>query len=68
LDAPTQLERAAARLDRQGQYADRVRALAEQADAGDAVQFVNRIGSTVDPYERAVLEALLGGRIAARDS
>lgn len=66
MDAPTQLERAAARLDRQGQYADRVRALAEQADAGDATQFVNRIGPTIDPYERAVLEALLGGRIAAR--
>jgi hypothetical protein len=66
LDAPTQLERAAARLDRQGQYADRVRALAEQADSGDAVRFVGRIGPTVDPYERAVLEALLGGRIAAR--
>jgi hypothetical protein len=65
LDAPTQLERAAARLDRQGQYADRVRVLAEQADNGDAMTFVGRIGSTVDPYERAVLEALLGGRIAA---
>jgi hypothetical protein len=66
LDAPTQLEQAAARLDRQGQYADRVRALAEKADSGDAMRFVERIGPTIDPYERAVLEALVGGRIAAR--
>lgn len=70
VDAPTQLPRAAARLQRQGAYAERVRRLAERADGGDgrwsaadARRFVRSIGAETDPYERAVREALLGGVI-----
>ncbi len=69
-DAPTQLARAASRLQQQGVYAEKVRRLAEQADGGDgkwsradARKFVKSIGPTTDPYERAVKEALLGGVI-----
>lgn len=70
MDAPTQLPQAAARLQRQGTYADRVRRLAEQADGGDGkwtsadgMRFVRTVGPTIDPAERAVLEAFLGGAI-----
>jgi len=71
-DAPTGLARAAERLDRQGRYAESVRQLAERADGGDgrwsaadATRFVGTIGKKVDPFERAVLEAVVGGRIVA---
>lgn len=70
LDAPTQLPLAAARLQRQGAYADRVRRPAERADGGDgrwsaadARRFVHAIGPAPGPYERAVKEALLSGVI-----
>jgi hypothetical protein len=70
MDAPTQLPQAASRLQRQGTYAERVRRLAEQADGGDGkwttadgMRFVTKIGPTIDPYERAVLEAFMGGVI-----
>ncbi len=68
VSAPTQLPLAAARLHRQGAYAEKVRRLAEQADGGDgrwsaadARRFVRSVGAQTDPYERAVKEALLGG-------
>lgn len=72
LDAPTQLPQAASRLQRQGTYADKVRRLALQADGGDGkwttadgMRFVQTIGPTIDPYERAVLEAFMGGVIVS---
>lgn len=70
LDAPTRLPLVASRLQRQGTYAEKVRRLAERADGGDGrwsaadgMRFVSAIGPTIDPYERAVLEAFLGGTI-----
>jgi Lysozyme like domain/D-alanyl-D-alanine carboxypeptidase len=70
IDAPTQLPQVASRLQRQGTYAEKVRRLAEQADGGDGkwtsadgMKFVQTLGPTVDPYERAVLEAFMGGAI-----
>jgi len=70
VDAPTQLPQAASRLQRQGTYAARVRRLAEQADGGDGkwtsadgMKFLQTVGGTVDPAERAVLEAFMGGVI-----
>lgn len=72
LDSPTQLPQAASRLQRQGTYAGKVRRLAEQADGGDGkwttadgMRFVQAIGPTIDPYERAVLEAFMGGVIVS---
>lgn len=69
-DAPSQLRLARQRLDRQGAYAEQVRRLAERADgpdgrwsAADARRFLHSIGSEVDPRERAVREAVLGGLI-----
>jgi hypothetical protein len=73
--APTQLARAVERLDRQGQYVEKVRALAEQADGGDgrwsaadARRFVGTIGKEMDPFERAVRETLLHGTIVRASS
>lgn len=73
LGAPTQLARAAARLTRQGEYARTVRRLAERADgpdgrwsAADARRFLHGLGSTVDPYERAIREVLVGGGAIVR--
>jgi hypothetical protein len=73
MTAPTQLSRVADRLDRQGEYAAKVRALAEQADGGDttwsradARRFASSVGKQVDPVERAVLESLLHGTIVRR--
>ena len=70
VDAPTQLPQVAAHLQRQGTYADKVRRLAEQADGGDGkwtsadgMRFVQTVGGTIDPAERAVLEAFMGGVI-----
>lgn len=71
LDAPTQLAQVAAHLQSQGTYARRVRRLAERADGGDdgrwtsadGMRFLKTIGPTIDPYERAVLEAFVGGVI-----
>lgn len=70
LEAPTQLAQVAARLQSQGTYARRVHRLAEQADGGDGkwtsadgMRFLKTIGPTIDPYERAVLEAFVGGVI-----
>jgi hypothetical protein len=70
LDAPTELSRAADRLDRQGRYAAKVRQLAERADgpdgrwsAADAHTFLRSIGRDVDPFERAIQEAALYGTI-----
>jgi hypothetical protein len=70
LAAPTQLALAQDRLDRQGTYAQRVRDLADSADGADnrwspaeKRAFRHGIGPTLDPYERAVREALVHGRI-----
>jgi hypothetical protein len=73
MTSPTQLSRVADRLDRQGEYAAKVRALAEQADGGDNTwsrtdvrRFAGSVGKKVDPVERAVLESLLHGTIVRR--
>jgi hypothetical protein len=72
-EAPTQLALAAARLDRQGAYAETVRRLADEADgpdnrwsAADARRFLRGLGSTVDPFERAIQETLLRGGLIVR--
>jgi hypothetical protein len=58
------------RLDRQGEYAARVKRLAVQADgadgrwnAADARRFLHSVGREIDLVERAIRETVLGGVI-----